>query len=46
VTVFAGAQNITNRRNVASLGWDRRGNTLRTSYQQGLFPILGLDWSF
>lgn len=46
VTVFAGAQNILNRQNVASIGWDRRANTLRTSYQQGLFPILGLDWSF
>jgi outer membrane receptor protein involved in Fe transport len=46
VTFFAGAQNITNRKNVASIGWDRRANTLRTSYQQGIFPILGLDWSF
>jgi hypothetical protein len=46
VAVFAGAQNVTNRRNVASIGWDRRANTPRTSFQNGLFPILGLDWSF
>jgi hypothetical protein len=46
VTVFAGAQNILNRKNVASVGWDRRTNSLKTSLQNGLFPILGLDWSF
>jgi len=46
VTVFAGAQNVTNRRNVAGYSWDRRQNRARVSEQLGLFPILGLDWRF
>jgi hypothetical protein len=46
VSVFAGAQNVLNRQNVAAVGWDRRANELRTRYQQGIFPILGLDWTF
>jgi hypothetical protein len=46
VSVFAGVQNVTNRRNVAGYRWDRRNNVLRTSEQLGLFPILGLEWPF
>lgn len=46
LTVFFGAQNLLNRKNVASIGWDRRAGEVRTGYQQGLFPLLGLDWSF
>jgi hypothetical protein len=46
VTVFAGVQNVTNRRNVAGLTWDRRNNQPRVSEQQGIFPVLGLDWRF
>jgi outer membrane receptor protein involved in Fe transport len=46
VSVFAGAQNVTNRRNVAGYAWDRRQNTSRVNEQLGLFPILGLDWRF
>jgi len=46
VAVFAGAQNITNRRNFAGYAWDRRNNTTRISEQLGVFPILGVDWSF
>jgi len=44
--VFAGVQNVTNRRNVAGYSWDRRQNVPRVSEQLGAFPILGLDWSF
>jgi hypothetical protein len=46
VSVFAGVQNATNRRNVAGYRWDRRNNVLRMSEQLGLFPILGLEWPF
>jgi len=46
VSVFAGVQNVTNRRNVAGYSWDRRQNVPRVSEQLGAFPILGLDWSF
>jgi len=46
VSVFAGVQNLTNRRNVAGYTWDRRQNTIRVNDQLGVFPILGLDWNF
>jgi len=46
VSVFAGAQNITNRRNVSGYSWDRRSGGVRTLDQLGLFPIVGLDWQF
>lgn len=46
VRVFAGAQNVTNRENAAGFTWDRRSNVQRQTEQQGLFPILGLDWQF
>jgi hypothetical protein len=44
--LFAGAQNVTDRRNVAGYGWDRRQNVSKTNTQQGLFPIVGLEWRF
>jgi hypothetical protein len=44
--VFAGVQNVTNRRNVAGYTWDRRNNGLKTQEQLGIFPILGLEWQF
>jgi hypothetical protein len=46
VTLFAGVQNLTNRKNVAGYSWDRRSSVVRTQEQQGIFPILGLDWHF
>lgn len=46
VSAFAGVQNVTGRRNVASYGWDRRQNVSRVNEQLGVFPILGLDWRF
>lgn len=46
ISVFAGVQNVTNRRNVAGPSWDRRNNRLSTSEQRGIFPILGLEWPF
>ena len=44
--VFAGVQNITNRRNFAGYSWDRRNNRPRFDEQQGLFPLLGMEWRF
>ena len=44
--LFAGVQNITNRRNFAGYNWNRRLNALEFSEQQGLFPTLGFEWKF
>lgn len=46
ITVFAGAQNVTNRANIAGYAWDRRTNVVRTREQLGIFPTLGLEWLF
>ena len=46
VTFFVGIQNVTNRQNFAGVGWNRRSNAAEVNDQQGLFPILGLDWAF
>jgi outer membrane receptor protein involved in Fe transport len=44
--VFAGAQNITNRKNVGGLGWNRNSNRAEFGEQLGLFPLVGIDWRF
>jgi hypothetical protein len=46
LVVFAGAQNVTSRENVAGYNWSRRSNIVTVQEQQGLFPILGVDWMF
>jgi outer membrane receptor protein involved in Fe transport len=46
LTVFAGVQNVTNRKNISGYTRDRRANTISTQEQLGLFPLLGLDWQF
>jgi TonB-dependent receptor-like protein/carboxypeptidase family protein len=46
LNLFFGVQNVTNRRNFASYTWNRRTNTQQFGEQQGIFPILGLDWRF
>jgi hypothetical protein len=46
VTIVGGVQNVTNVRNVAGYLWDRRANHVRVLDQRGVFPVLGLDWSF
>jgi hypothetical protein len=45
-TVFVGAQNITNRKNVGGLGWNRNSNQAEFGDQLGLFPLIGIDWRF
>ncbi|MFN7921129.1 MAG: TonB-dependent receptor [Bryobacteraceae bacterium] len=42
--VFFGAQNATNRRNVARSSWDRQRNEPRFNRQLGFFPLIGLEW--
>jgi hypothetical protein len=44
--VYAGAQNITNRRNFAGYSWDRTNNRARFDEQQGIFPLVGMEWRF
>ena len=46
LSVFAGAQNVTNRESVSGFSWDRRNNVIKVSTQLGVFPILGFDWQF
>ncbi len=46
VTFFAGAQNITNRKNFATLGWNRTRNEAEINSQNGIFPLVGFDWPF
>lgn len=44
--LFAGVQNVTNRRNVAGYTWNRRLNQVTVQEQLGAFPILGFEWRF
>jgi hypothetical protein len=44
--VYAGAQNVTNRRNFGRYSWDRVNNRERFDEQQGIFPLIGLEWRF
>jgi hypothetical protein len=46
LNVFFGIQNVANRRNFASYSWNRRTNAEQFGEQQGIFPMLGLDWRF
>jgi hypothetical protein len=46
LNVFAGVQNVVNRRNFAGYRWNRRTNAEQFGEHQGIFPILGLDWRF
>ncbi len=44
--LFLGANNITNRKNVAGYTWNRRLNRQQENEQLGIFPNIGLDWRF
>jgi len=44
--VFAGVQNVLNRRNVAGYSWNRRLNEATVQEQLGVFPIAGFEWHF
>lgn len=44
--VFAGVQNVTNRRNVSGYTWNRRQQALQRQEQMGVFPIAGFEYTF
>ena len=46
LTVFFGAQNVTNRQNLLIHTWNRITNEPTSVNQQGLFPVVGLEWRF
>jgi outer membrane receptor protein involved in Fe transport len=46
LNIFAGVQNLFNRRNFGSYRWNRRTNAQQMTEQQGIFPLLGFDWRF
>ena len=46
VRVFAGAQNVVGRRNIAGYTWNRSGNEAQVNKQIGVFPLIGMDWRF
>ncbi len=46
LNVFLGVQNVTNRLNFGGYSWNRRTNSVEFGEQEGIFPILGLDWKF
>lgn len=44
--VFAGAQNITNRKNFSQQTWNRATAAIDEGEQLGVFPLIGLEWRF
>ncbi len=46
VLLFVGAQNVTNRQNIAGYTWNRGVNTVEVNKQLGIFPVLGVEWRF
>jgi len=44
--LFAGVQNVTNRRNFSGYSWNRRQSETRFQEQMGLFPLVGFEWRF
>ncbi|MDH4064385.1 MAG: TonB-dependent receptor [Acidobacteriota bacterium] len=46
LNIFAGVQNLANRRNFGGYQWNRALNMLDVNEQQGIFPIIGFDWKF
>lgn len=44
--VFAGAQNLIGRKNIAGYIWNRNSNQIQVNKQIGVFPLVGIDWTF
>jgi outer membrane cobalamin receptor len=44
--LFAGAQNLIDRQNIAGYTWNRRTNQIDVDKQIGVFPLVGMDWRF
>ena len=43
---WVGIQNVINRKNVAGIRWNQNINRSETFHQEGLFPLIGIDWKF
>jgi hypothetical protein len=43
---WIGIQNVLNRRNVTGVQWNQNINKQEFSRQEGLFPLIGIDWKF
>jgi hypothetical protein len=43
---WAGIQNVMNRRNVSGVRWNQNTNRSENYRQEGLFPLIGIDWKF
>ena len=46
LTLFVDLQNATNRQNLLIYTWNRLTNESTPLNQQGLFPVLGVQWRF
>jgi hypothetical protein len=46
LTLFFGAQNLTNRQNLLIYTWNRITNKQTALNQEGFFPVFGLEWRF
>jgi hypothetical protein len=44
--LFAGAQNVTNRKNSGGYAWNRWVNAPEMNEQLGIFPLIGVEWQF
>jgi len=44
--VFLGLQNATNRKNFQGVNWNPYTRSPQVQEQQGVFPLIGLDWRF
>lgn len=43
---WVGIQNVLNRRNVTGVRWNQNTNRSENYRQEGLFPMVGIDWKF
>jgi hypothetical protein len=43
---WIGVQNVISRRNITGVQWNQNINKQEYSRQEGLFPLIGIDWRF
>ncbi len=46
LVVYLSAWNVYNRKNVAGYIWDDASRRVKTLYQWGVLPIIGIEWEF
>lgn len=44
--LWVGIQNVLDRRNVVGVRWNQNTNRPEHLRQEGLFPLIGIDWKF